>query len=759
MAYTFNSKANNNINNAGNPTFGNIKQTNMAGDYITNKKAKLLFDINNNKKKHNVLSTQTDLLLLKQAQLLKNINFCPSLPSLDNTNLVSGLYSIENLNNVNIITSINDTSNCPVYNGTTFNPALIIAKPIYYNYEVDKCGSLFGNNICGIENYNDYKIINKPVELSSQSLLDCYPNITDLYNDENIGSSTSTLSNSRFSTNINTPSTTTNTLTTTPSLTTTNTLTTTNLTTNDDVIELLSNNISWVKYDDVVSDNISMNMLSFTSVAVSSTGEYQTAVASGGGIWTSSNYSIIWNKYDNILTNNILWSSVSISESGQYQTAVAPGNGIWISSNYGIDWYNYDSATISVSIFGTLMLINTIISGKINIGQFVIGSNIVAGTKIDSGSGGIYTLNNSQSINGNMIISTLSNLSQYTWSSVSVSASGKYQTVVSNDAGIWCSINYGMTWTQYNNIITNGLYWKSVAVSGWNSDFVTSGKFQVAVSNGGGIWTSYNYGGKWHKYDNSSTNNLQWTAVCVSTSGKYKTAVANGGGIWTTNDFKTVWVKYEDTNANNESWSSVTMSSSGRYQIALSLSGRIWISSNFGLSWSNSNSNSNNLLNGNIWSSISISDFGNYGTAVSNGGGLYRFFNSSVTADPFYNSAEFIGYIRENILTVTNVINGNLYVGQLLSSTKYFQNSLLYIKSNTYITSLGSSGGIGTYSINITQNTVKDASSVSIPITIYASFVDKTYLGVVITSTDLSRNLIVNSSIDSSMIIVVLLVR
>ena len=44
-----------------------------------------------------------------------------------------------------------------------------------------------------------------------------------------------------------------------------------------------------------------MNMLSFTSVAVSSTGEYQTAVASGNGIWISSNYSIIWNKYDNIL--------------------------------------------------------------------------------------------------------------------------------------------------------------------------------------------------------------------------------------------------------------------------------------------------------------------------------------------------------------------------------------------------------------------------------------------------------------------------
>ena len=42
MAYTFNGKANININNIGNSTFGNIKQANTTGDYITNKKAKLL---------------------------------------------------------------------------------------------------------------------------------------------------------------------------------------------------------------------------------------------------------------------------------------------------------------------------------------------------------------------------------------------------------------------------------------------------------------------------------------------------------------------------------------------------------------------------------------------------------------------------------------------------------------------------------------------------------------------------------------------
>ena len=73
MAYTFNGKANININNTGNSTFGNIKQPNTTGDYITNKKAKLLFDINSNKKRLGSLSNQTNLLLLKRAQLIKNI--------------------------------------------------------------------------------------------------------------------------------------------------------------------------------------------------------------------------------------------------------------------------------------------------------------------------------------------------------------------------------------------------------------------------------------------------------------------------------------------------------------------------------------------------------------------------------------------------------------------------------------------------------------------------------------------------------------
>jgi hypothetical protein len=36
--------------------------------------------------------------------------------------------------------------------------------------------------------------------------------------------------------------------------------------------------------------------------------------------------------------SNLCWSSVAISSTGQYQGAAASGRGIYLSSNYGNDW-------------------------------------------------------------------------------------------------------------------------------------------------------------------------------------------------------------------------------------------------------------------------------------------------------------------------------------------------------------------------------------------------------------------------------------
>ena len=168
MAHTFkynNSTTNSNLYNDGNgkASFGNVKQTTFASDYITNKKAKLLYNINYNNKKNGILN----------AQLIRDVETCDSLPAFDTTNLESGLYSNEELDGINVITAVLDTSNCPIYSGSLLDKTIISSNPFFYNYNIDKCGDLFGNNICGIENYNHYKKIDKSLVLNEQSLVKC----------------------------------------------------------------------------------------------------------------------------------------------------------------------------------------------------------------------------------------------------------------------------------------------------------------------------------------------------------------------------------------------------------------------------------------------------------------------------------------------------------------------------------------------------------------------------------------------------------
>ena len=160
----------------GNSTFANINKTIFASDYITNKKAKLLYSSNFQKKRVGGLQNQNNLFLLRRAQLIRDIDVCNALPAFDTTNLVSGLYSTEDLSGVNVVTNVTaDASNnvfCPTYSGSLIDPTLLLS-PFYYTYNIDKCGSLFGNNICGIENYSHFKRYNKPEILSEQSLTKC----------------------------------------------------------------------------------------------------------------------------------------------------------------------------------------------------------------------------------------------------------------------------------------------------------------------------------------------------------------------------------------------------------------------------------------------------------------------------------------------------------------------------------------------------------------------------------------------------------
>jgi hypothetical protein len=67
--------------------------------------------------------------------------------------LVSGLYTKLDLNNVDVI-----ASNTTPFGSPT--PISVASTTPYLDYRIDPSGKLFGNTICGLNNFINYKVGN-----------------------------------------------------------------------------------------------------------------------------------------------------------------------------------------------------------------------------------------------------------------------------------------------------------------------------------------------------------------------------------------------------------------------------------------------------------------------------------------------------------------------------------------------------------------------------------------------------------------------
>jgi hypothetical protein len=168
--------------NSAKPSFGNTFNTDDSGNYTRNKKAKLLYRHNfNGFNFGGVLGSQNNYLLFQRGKTIRNetCSHCPDLTSFNTSDLVAGLYTNEKLGGtiggvkwgVNVV----DPSNNYPCNNVAYTPILINlgSNPFYWNYNIDPCGSLFGNAPCGYNNYKDYRVISKPVVTTAASLKDC----------------------------------------------------------------------------------------------------------------------------------------------------------------------------------------------------------------------------------------------------------------------------------------------------------------------------------------------------------------------------------------------------------------------------------------------------------------------------------------------------------------------------------------------------------------------------------------------------------
>ena len=243
-------------------------------------------------------------------------------------------------------------------------------------------------------------------------------------------------------------------------------------------------------------------------ICMSDSGQYQAAYYTTI-IYLSKDFGISWNICA-IIDYYPSSLSISISSSGQYISA-ANGATIFISNNYGT---TFNLVTTSPVIMAIAMSS----SGQY---QTCITAPVI---------GSIYPIYIYLSSDyGNSFVSIqIENANTKVNASVSLSASGQYQTFCGKNFGIYISSNYGQTWSISSAPVAQ---WMSVSLS-------TTGQYQIAAIYGGGIYSSSNYGQNWAI---TSAPSLNWSAITISNN-KYITAsVADIGNIYISSDFGINW--------------------------------------------------------------------------------------------------------------------------------------------------------------------------------------------------------------------------
>ena len=125
------------------PAFKQIKEPLTAGDYLLNKKTKYSFCKPDYCHPNKNLYSQSNYLLLRKANALA-YHQCNTI---DKTQLYINHYTKLNLNEVPVISQLSDNSS-PVEINTSVVP--------YLTYNIDPSGILFGNNLCGINNWENF---------------------------------------------------------------------------------------------------------------------------------------------------------------------------------------------------------------------------------------------------------------------------------------------------------------------------------------------------------------------------------------------------------------------------------------------------------------------------------------------------------------------------------------------------------------------------------------------------------------------------
>ena len=132
-----------NISSA-NRAFGEFKEPKDAGDYIYNKKARATYCVANKCAPSIKVDSQSDRLLFNKSNQL---SLYPCANGINTANLNINLVTRLNLRGVSVIQDMSSGA-VPSTINTSVTP--------YLRYLVDPSGELFGNSVCGINNFINF---------------------------------------------------------------------------------------------------------------------------------------------------------------------------------------------------------------------------------------------------------------------------------------------------------------------------------------------------------------------------------------------------------------------------------------------------------------------------------------------------------------------------------------------------------------------------------------------------------------------------
>ena len=310
------------------------------------------------------------------------------------------------------------------------------------------------------------------------------------------------------------------------------------------------------------------------SVASSASGSNLLAASHSGYVYESTNAGITWNELaidvggTNVIASDMLYLSVIYTNlnptevnTNQFITnlynpiltipaTAVSSNNIVVSDGValGLTGFNATGTNImavdlAVDVQGSNVLdVNPLITdalGRVgSAGPISIANPYLANLAIPNGTGvfdtnGVLNTNLITVLNTNIsgislfvtnvlnVEVAIGNLPQ-SWSAVASSADGSHLAACVNGGGIYTSTDYGVTWTVANVPITN---WLDVAIS-------ADGYYLTAVANNGtnGLrYTSSNGGLNWV---GTNVPSVKLSGIALSGDGSVQAAVAYPGGIY-----------------------------------------------------------------------------------------------------------------------------------------------------------------------------------------------------------------------------------